>query len=82
MVGMNAHDTTSLQELGSRRRKLAAQLAAVERELDPVIFAAAQAGIPQTAIVETTGLTRETIRRKSMTPEDLEAERAKRRKAK
>ena len=75
---MSAHDTTHLQELGRRRKKLMAQVAALEEELTPEIIAAAQANVKQVLIMEWTGMSRETVRRNSMTPERREAERAKR----
>jgi predicted mannosyl-3-phosphoglycerate phosphatase (HAD superfamily) len=77
---MSEHDTSHLQELGRRRRKLVAQLEALDAELTPEVFAAAQAEVPQKQIIEWTGMARESIRLKSMTPEQREAERAKRRK--
>jgi hypothetical protein len=77
---MSEHDTTRLQELGRRRRKLEAQLAELDAELTPEVFAAAQAGVPQKSMIDWTGMARESIRLKSMTPEQREAERAKRRK--
>jgi predicted mannosyl-3-phosphoglycerate phosphatase (HAD superfamily) len=79
---MSEHDTSHLQELGKRRQKLAAQLEALDEELAPEVFAAAQAGVPQVQIIEWTGMARESIRLKSMTPEQREAEREKRRKTK
>ena len=76
---MSAHDTTHLQELGRRRKKLMAQVAALEEELTPEIITAAQAGVKQVMIMEWTGMSRETVRRNSMTLEQRDAERAKRR---
>jgi hypothetical protein len=77
---MTTHDTTRLQALGKRRQRLAAQLAELDNELEPEIYAAAQAGVPQVEIIRWTGMARESIRLKSMTPEERESERQKRRK--
>lgn len=77
---MTEHDTAQLQALGKRRQKLVAQLADLDAQLEPEIFAAAQAGVPQKDIIGWTGMVRESVRLKSMTPEQREAERAKRRK--
>jgi len=77
---MTTHDTTHLEALGRRRQKLVAQMAELDAELEPEIFAAAQAGVEQVQIIKWTGMARESIRLKSMTPEQREAERAKRRK--
>lgn len=79
---MSEHDTSRLQELGRRRRKLEAQLAEVDKDLEPEIFAAAQANVPQVDIIEWTGLARESVRLKSMTEQQREELRARRRKAK
>jgi hypothetical protein len=78
---MSEHDTTRLQELGRRRQKLVGQLADLDRDLDPEIAAAAQAGVPQVDIIRWTGLSRESVRRKSLTDEQREQLRARRRKA-
>lgn len=77
---MSEHDTTHLQELGKKRQRLMGQLYALDAELDPEIQAAAQAGVEQIQIIRWTGMSRESIRLKSMTPEQREQERAKRRK--
>lgn len=77
---MSEHDTTRLQELGKKRQRLMGQVHELDRELDPEIYAAAQAGVPQVDIVRWTSMARESIRLKSMTPEQREAERQKRRK--
>ncbi len=74
-----AYDTNRLQELGKRHQRLVAQLAEVDAALDTEILQAAQAGVPQVDIIRWTGLARESVRRKSMTPEQNESERAKRR---
>ena len=73
---MNTHDTTRLQDLGKRRQRLAAQMAALDEELKPEIFAAAQAKVPQKLIINWTGMARESVRLASMTPEQREDERA------
>lgn len=78
---MSEHDTGHLQELGKRRQRLAAQMADLDRELEPEIFAAAQAGVPQIDIIKWTGMARESIRLKSMTAEQREDERRRRRGA-
>ncbi len=57
-----AHDTTALQNLGRRRRRLTAQLAELKPLLEAEIHAAVRADIPQVQIVEWTGYTREAIR--------------------
>jgi hypothetical protein len=77
---MSEHDTSRLQDLGKRRQKLTAQLADLDRDLEPEIYAAAQAGVPQVDIIRWTGLSRESVRRKSMSDADLAEERRKRRK--
>lgn len=77
---MTEYNTTRLQELGKRRQRLAGQLSALDVQLEPVIYAAAQAGVPQIDIIRWTGLARESVRLKSMTPEQRDAERQKRRK--
>ncbi|GIE29950.1 hypothetical protein Ait01nite_029950 [Actinoplanes italicus] len=78
---MSEHDTTRLQDLGKRRQRLAAQMATLDEELKPEIFAAAQAKVPQKLIIGWTGMARESVRLASMTPEQREDERAKRRTA-
>lgn len=76
---MSEHDTTHLEALGRRRQRLVAQLADLDAELKPEIQAAAQAGVEQIQIIRWTGMARESIRLASMTEEQREAERAKRR---
>ena len=76
------YDMTRLNALGKRRQRLMEQLEALRIEIEPEIRAAAQAGVPQVDIVRATGYTRETVRVASMAPEERQAERAKRRKAK
>lgn len=78
---MSDHDTTHLKKLGERRQKLLTQLEALDAELEPAVFAAAQAGVPQIDIIKWTGLARESVRLKSMTEEEREKLRARRRKA-
>lgn len=77
---MSEHDTNHLQELARRRRKLVDQLDALDVELEPEIYAAAQAGVPQVDIIKWTGLARESVRLKSMSPEQRDELRARRRK--
>lgn len=77
---MSEHDTTHLQELGRRRQKLVTQLADIDGELKPEIFAAAQAGVPQKDIIKWTGMVRESVRLNSMTPEDRQKLRDRRKK--
>ena len=76
---MSEHDTTHLRELGRRRQKLVAQLADLDQELRPEIAAAAQAKVPQIDIIKWTGMSRESVRLNSMTPEQRDEEREKRR---
>jgi len=63
---MSAHDTSKLQDLGRRRQRLEAQLSEVDAALDAEIAAAAAANVPQVDIISWTGLSRESVRRKSM----------------
>jgi hypothetical protein len=77
---MSEHDTTHLQELARRRQKLVTQLEALDVELEPEIYAAAPAGVPQIDIIRWTGLARESVRLKSMSPEQREELRQRRRK--
>jgi hypothetical protein len=78
---VTGHDTTRLQELGQLRRDLEAQIKALDAELDPLIYAAAHATprVPQVDIMAWTGHSKETVRRKEMSPEQLAAERERRR---
>lgn len=78
---MSKHDTTHLQELGKKRQRLMGQLYALDAELDPEIQAAAQAGVEQIQIIRWTGMARESIRLKSMTPEQRQKVRDRRKKA-
>lgn len=78
---MSEHDTTHLQELGKKRQRLMGQLYALDAELDPEIQAAAQAGVEQIQIIRWTGMARESIRLKSMTPEQRQKVRDRRKKA-
>jgi hypothetical protein len=81
VVLMSEHDTTRLQDLGKRRQKLIEQLAALDRDLEPEIYAAAQAGIQQVDIIRWTGLARESVRVKSLSPEQRQTLKERRRKA-
>jgi hypothetical protein len=78
---MTEYDTSRLQELGKKRQRLMGQVHELDRELDPEIRAAAQAGVPQIDIIRWTSLARESVRLKSMTPEQRQKERDKRKKA-
>lgn len=76
--GMSEHDTTELEALGRRRQRLIVQLADLDAQLKPLIFAAAQAEVEQVRIVRWTGMARESIRLASLTPEQRQATRDKR----
>ncbi len=79
---MSAHDTSKLEELGRRRQRLERQLKELDQELTPEIQAAAAAGVAQVDIIRWTGLARESVRLKSMSPEERAAQReARTRKA-
>ena len=77
---MSAHDTSRLHDLGKKRQKLIAQLAALDDELKPEILAAAQAKVPQVDIIKMTGMARESVRLASLTPEDRQKINERRRK--
>lgn len=77
---MSEYDTSHLQELGKRRQKLVAQLDALDAELEPEVRAAAVAGIPQVDVIRWTGMARESVRLKSMSPEQRDELRQRRRK--
>ncbi|MFI7547223.1 hypothetical protein [Actinoplanes sp. NPDC049599] len=79
---MSAHDTSKLQDLGKRRQRLEAQLAELDARLTPEIQAAAAAGVPQKDVISWTGLSRESVRLKSMSDEEREAVREARRNKK
>lgn len=74
------YDTTRLNTLGKQRIKLVQQERDLRPELEPEIRRAALAGVPQVDIMRMTGYSREMVRLASMSDEEREAERAKRRK--
>lgn len=74
------YDLTRLTALGKKRKKLIDELAALDEELKPEIRAAHVAGVEQKKIIDLTGYARESVRLASMTPEEREQERQKRRK--
>lgn len=59
---MTAHDTSRLQDLGRRHRRLTAQLAEIKPQLEAEIREAAEAGVAQVDICEWTGYKREWVR--------------------
>lgn len=73
-------DPTNLIRLGTARRRREAATEKERPELEKEIQTAAASGMPQHQIVEITGYSRENVRLLCMTPEQREAERAKRRK--
>lgn len=75
------YDYDLMKKLGKERRKLLARLDEIVPELEAEIFKAAQAGEEQVKIIQNSGYTRNTVRLASMTPQEREAERVKRRKA-
>lgn len=74
-----SHDTTELAKLGTRRRKLLAELDEITAKMKPLIVAADAADVPQVKIMELTGYSGETIRQTCLTPEQAEAEKEARR---
>ena len=68
-----------LHAIGSKRRRVQKQLDEMKPEIEEIIVLAAERGIPQKTIAEETGYTRDSIWRLTMTPEDREANNAKRR---
>lgn len=74
-----AHDTTELRKLGTRRRKLLAELDDITAKMKPLIVEANTAGVAQVDIMELTGYSGETIRQTCLTPEQAEAEKEARR---
>jgi predicted mannosyl-3-phosphoglycerate phosphatase (HAD superfamily) len=73
-------ELSALKTLGSKRIRLTEQAERLRPELEAAIRAAAAAGVPQKQIIEVTGMARESVRLASMSEEEREAERAKRRK--
>jgi hypothetical protein len=51
-----------LRQLGTRHRRLRADLETVRLELHDLVIEAARAGVPQSELVEITGYTRDRIR--------------------
>ncbi len=74
------YDPTHLKAIGAKRKKLMAQIDDLRPELEFEIRTAAMAGVKQVEIMEMTGYSREMVRLASMSEEDREAEKAKRRK--
>lgn len=75
------HDLTKLTKLGKEHKRIAARMEELRPELVEEIRAAAHAGVSQTEIIGLSGYTRNTVRLASMSPEERDAENAKRRKA-
>lgn len=73
------YDPTNLIRLGTNRRRRESATDRERPELEKEIRAAAGAGMAQAEIVAITGYSRESVRLLCMTPEQREAERAKRR---
>lgn len=69
-----------LNTLGRQRKKLVQAETELRAELEAEIRAAALAGVEQKEIIKATGYSREMVRLASMSEEEREAERAKRRK--
>ncbi len=76
------HDLTKLKALGAKRKRLMAQIDELRPELETEIRAAAVADVKQVDIIDITGYSREMVRLASMSEEDREAEKVKRRKGK
>lgn len=74
------YDTSRLNALGRQRIKLMQQERELRPELEAEIRKAALAGVEQVEIIRATGYSREAVRLASMSEEEREAERAKRRK--
>lgn len=75
--GVVTHDLTELTKLGRRHRRLRDELEALRPQLVDEIRAAHTAGVPQVAIVEATGYTRDQVRQICL-PEERRRTRAKR----
>jgi hypothetical protein len=70
----------TLKALGARRRRLKKDEDALREEIYTVGRAASRLGLPQVELIALTGVSREIARRIGMSDEQLDAERAKRRK--
>lgn len=78
---MTAYDLTELRALGRKRQRLMEQLEELRPEIEREIYQAAHAvpPVPQVDIIKITGCSRETVRLASMSDEERQAERDKRR---
>lgn len=74
------YDMTRLNTLGKRRIRLIREEKELRPELEVEIRQAALAGVDQVEIIRATGYSREAVRLASMSEQEREAERAKRRK--
>ncbi len=74
------YDTSTLAKLGKEHRKAKATLDRIRAQVAEEIVKANEGGAPQHEIVSLSGYTRESVRLLSLTPEQKEAERQKRRK--
>lgn len=79
MGDVTDYDLTELRALGRKRQRLVEELEELRPELAAEIRKAALAKVDQVEIIRITGYSREQVRQASMSEEEREAEREKRR---